>query len=37
MNVSEGRDGLVRSARVKTQNKEMVRPVTKLIRVEGSM
>ena len=36
MNVSEGRDGLVRSARVKTQYKEMVRPVTKLIRLEGS-
>lgn len=33
--VNVGRDGLVRSARVKTASTELVRPVTKLILLEG--
>ena len=34
VSVNEGRDGLVRSARVKTKASELVRPVTKLVMLE---
>ena len=33
--VNVGRDGLVRSVRVKTVSTELVRPVTKLVLLEG--
>ena len=31
---SNGRDGMIRSARVKTQETELVRPITKLVLLE---
>ena len=31
---SNGRDGMIRSARVKTQATELVRPITKLVLLE---
>ena len=34
ISVNEGRDGMVRSARLRTQNAEMVRPITKLVHLE---
>ena len=35
--ISTGRDGLVRSARVKTATTELVRPITKLVILEGAL
>ena len=35
--VKEGRDGLVRSATVKTKSTSLVRPVTKMVFIEGSV
>ena len=36
ISVNEGRDGMVRSARLRTQNAEMVRPITKLVHLENA-
>ena len=36
MDTTEGRDGLVRSARLKTKTSVLVRPISKLILLEGS-
>ena len=36
LDTSEGRDGLVRSAKVKTRTTQLVRPITKLVFLEGS-
>ena len=33
--VREGRDGYVRSVRVKTKSSELVRPVTKIVALES--
>ena len=35
--VNEGRDGLVRSVRMRSRNKEVVRPVTKVVFLEGDI
>ena len=35
--ISVGRDGLVRSVRVKTTTRELVRPITKLVVLEGAL
>ena len=35
--ISVGRDGLVRSVRVKTATTEFVRPITKLVVLEGAL
>ena len=35
--ISVGRDGLVRSVRVKTTMTELVRPITKLVVLEGAL
>ena len=35
VDVKEGRDGLVRSARVRTKCSELVRPITKMVLLEG--
>ena len=37
LSVVKGRDELLRSARLRTQNNEVVRPITKLVRLEGSL
>ena len=34
--IKMGRDGLVRSARVRTRSTQLVRPITKLVLLEGS-
>ena len=36
IDTSIGRDGLVRSVKVKTKSTQLVRPVTKLVLLEGS-
>ena len=35
METNVGKDGLVRSARIKTKTSQVVRPITKLILLEG--
>ena len=34
VDVREGRDGLVRSVRVKTKSTELVRPISKIVSLE---
>ena len=35
--VHEGSDGLVRSAKIRTKSSQLIRPVTKLVLLEGSV
>ena len=32
-----GKDGLVRSVRIRTKNTQLVRPITKLVMLEGKL